>query len=403
MLRDSADFATDSATRRASPDLADSFTSIRNETVSLISTLSAEDCQIQAMPDVSPPKWHLAHTTWFFETFVLKAFVPGYAEYDPSFATLFNSYYEGVGPFHPRPERGNLSRPSLTRVLAYRQAVDGAVARLLAERPDARIAALVELGLNHEQQHQELLITDVKFNFFVNPLRPAYRNDDEPARAEEPSTYRAFPRGVRFVGAAGAAFHFDNEAPRHRVHLEPFAIASRPVTNAEYLAFMRDGGYERADLWLSDAWAEIRRSSWRAPLYWERQGDAWWTMTLAGMRPLRPADAVAHVSFYEAAAYARWAGARLPTEFEWEVAATRIGYGDVWEWTASSYAPYPGYRPPEGVLGEYNGKFMCNQMVLRGGSRYSPAGHVRPTYRNFFPPNARWQRAGIRLAKDGDA
>jgi ergothioneine biosynthesis protein EgtB len=408
--------------------LASRYREVRAASEALRAPLSAEDCAIQSMPDASPTKWHLAHTTWFFETFVLERALPGRPPFDPSYRFLFNSYYNAVGPQYARPERGLLSRPSLADVLRYRAAVDEALLAWL-EPPEPRAAellAVVELGLQHEQQHQELILTDVKHAFGRNPLRPAYRTLPPPPRAEAPPLrFEAFAEGVRAFGHAGEGFAFDNEGPRHRALVPAFALASRCATNAEYLAFVEDGGYERPELWLSDGWAWRQAEGVEAPLYWERAEGAWSTFTLAGPRALRAEEPVTHVSFYEAAAFAEWAGARLPTEHEWETAAApapvaghfapsgrlhpaaapagpRVAqlFGDVWEWTRSDYAPYPGYRPSAGALGEYNGKFMCNQRVLRGGSCATPAGHVRATYRNFFPPTARWQFSGIRLARD---
>lgn len=376
------------------------------------------------MPDCSPPKWHLAHTTWFFETFVLTPHVPDFHPHHPHFAYLFNSYYEAVGVRWPRPARGLLSRPTVAEVYAYRRAVDQQMLSLLESVDDrilAKIMPLVELGLNHEEQHQELLLTDLKHAFGLNPLCPQYAAPVEVPRAGATRLeWEAHADGVRWVGHEGPGFAFDNEGPRHRVFMAAFAFASRPVNNGEYLRFIEDGGYDRPELWLSDGWAARQRAEWSAPLYWHRDGPGFALFTLRGMRALDPAEPVCHVSYYEADAYARWADARLPTEFEWEIAAGSCEvngnfldsgqlqpvnggtsyYGDVWAWTASPYVAYPGYRPASGALGEYNGKFMCNQMVLRGGSCATPAGHIRPTYRNFFPPDARWQFSGIRLAKD---
>ena len=395
---------------------------VRARTEALVAPLSAEDCALQSMPDASPAKWHLAHTAWFFETFVVASRIGGYRPFDPAFKVLFNSYYQGVGDQHPRPERGFLSRPSLDAVLAYRAHVDQAMRECLERaRSDAALASLIELGLNHEEQHQELILTDILHLLSRNPVRPAY--DSAWSCASHPPTemrwlrYRA---GIANIGHAGDGFAFDNEAPRHRVWLEPFELASRPVTNAEYAAFIDDGGYRRAELWLSLGFDTVVAHEWNAPLYWERHGERWRTLTLSGVADVDPHAPVTHVSFFEADAYARWAGARLPTEFEWEAIAARAGdacatntrqtsnasgepplqHGDVWEWTSSSYAPYPGFRPAAGAVGEYNGKFMCNQYVLRGGSSATPRGHSRVTYRNFFAPHARWQFSGVRLARD---
>jgi ergothioneine biosynthesis protein EgtB len=410
-----------------SPDLAARYREVRAATERLAAPLSPEDCTAQSMPDASPVKWHLAHTSWFFETFVLEAAAPGYRPLEPAYRVLFNSYYHSVGEQHFRPERGLITRPGLAEVHAYRRHVDAHVLALL-ER--GRLApaqlAVVELGLQHEQQHQELILTDLKHLLSKNPTGPVYRpRTPERPGGPAPLAWSSFPAGLREIGHAGPGFAFDNEGPRHRVFVHAFALASRAVTNAEYLAFMADRGYARPELWLSDGWATREREGWRAPLYWAERGGAWQRFTLAGWLPVAKDEPVAHVSAYEADAYARWAGARLPTEAEWEVAAAGapvVGnfveggrfepapaepgpgpaqlFGDVWEWTASAYAPYPGYRPPPGALGEYNGKFMANQLVLRGGSCATPASHVRASYRNFFHPDARWQWSGIRLARD---
>jgi ergothioneine biosynthesis protein EgtB len=402
---------------------------VRAMTERLAAPLSPEDCQVQSMPEASPVKWHLAHTSWFFETFLLKPYSREYAVFDPAFNFLFNSYYDAVGPRHPRPRRGLLTRPTLEEVYAYRAVVDAAVIRLLdrvAEVPPPAALEVLELGLNHEQQHQELILTDLKHALAHNPLRPAYQPDAAP-RSDLPAPpleWRAFPGGLHWIGHEAPGFSFDNERPRHRLYLEEFTLASRPVTNGEFLAFLEDGGYQRPELWLSDGWNCAIAQSWESPLYWERVDGSWWTMTLDGFRRLAPSEPVCHVSYYEADAYARWAGARLPTEGEWETAASaevrqgnflesemfhpRVAqagtglaqcFGDVWEWTQSPYTPYPGMKPVAGALGEYNAKFMCNQLVLRGGSCATPESHIRPTYRNFFPPEARWQFSGIRLAR----
>jgi ergothioneine biosynthesis protein EgtB len=401
--------------------LLDRYRDVRARTVTLAAPLSAEDQMLQSMPDASPTKWHLAHTTWFFETFVLAPRVPGYEAVDAHYGFLFNSYYEGVGPRVDRARRGQLSRPSLDEVHAYRRRVDEALALWLEGDGAVAGAPTVELGLHHEQQHQELLLTDAKHALGLHPLRPAYQSTaSAPRVAPEPARFRAFGEGVVSIGHGGEGFAFDNEAPRHRVLLQAFEIADRPVTCGDYLAFMADGGYARAGLWLSDGWQHVQREGWRAPLYWDLRDDRWVAYTLGGVRDVAPEEPVAHVSYFEADAFARWAGARLPTEEEWELAASQAPmtghfaesgrfhpgpsaagmFGDIWQWTRSAYGAYPGYRPPAGVLGEYNGKFMSNQMVLRGGSCLTPAGHVRPTYRNFFPPEARWQMSGLRLARD---
>jgi ergothioneine biosynthesis protein EgtB len=420
--------------RRAQPcsiPTPERYATIRAATEVLCARLSAEDAALQSMPDASPAKWHLAHSSWFFETFVLQPAVPGYRALSAAYHHLFNSYYQSMGTPYPRPQRGLLSRPSLDEVVAYRRHVDAWMTDLLAtpgiaERSE--LLSVIELGLQHEQQHQELLLTDVKHLFFQNPLRPSYQAGAQ-ARVATPVPDRPWcehPGGIARIGYDGQGFFFDNERPRHRRLLEPFALASRLVTNGEWLAFMADGGYERPQLWLSDGFDAARAGGWRAPLYWERDDCGWQLFTLSGMQPVSPADPVCHVSAYEADAFARWARARLPGEDEWEVLAAgflvegnfvesgllqpraawgegdapRQLFGDVWEWTRSPYGPYPGYQPPEGALGEYNGKFMANQWVLRGGSCVSPQGHLRASYRNFFPPSARWQFSGVRLARD---
>jgi ergothioneine biosynthesis protein EgtB len=378
-------------------DLAQAYAQVRAYSEALARPLSAEDCILQSMPDASPVKWHLAHSSWFFETVIL-ARRPGYRSFDPRFAYLFNSYYEALGPRHPRPRRGLLARPSLDDVYAYRAHVDAAMVEACA---DNALHDPITLGLHHEQQHQELILTDIKHAFFSNPLLPAYRGDANPPRATQPLDHLSVPGRVSLVGHDRAGFAFDNESPRHQVLLRPFRIASRPVSNGEYQAFIADGGYRRPELWLSDGWAKVQEENWEAPLYWLKDDDGSESVfTLSGVQPLDAHAPVEHVSFYEAAAYAAWAGARLPTEFEWEVAAPLFAHGEVWEWTRSSYDPYPGFRAFEGVAAEYNGKFMIGQMVLRGGSSATPPGHIRDTYRNFFPPHARWQFSGIRLAED---
>jgi ergothioneine biosynthesis protein EgtB len=403
----------------------------------------AEDQMLQPMPDASPAKWHQAHTTWFFETFILLPHASGYRAFDERFTYVFNSYYKQLAGHPVRANRGLMSRPSLEEVKAYRAHVNDAMQSFLAGGVSDDVAALVELGLNHEQQHQELIVTDVKYALWSQPLRPAYRTggmgigDGESgvitraARSQAPrSTLRfsTFSEGVYEIGHEGESFSFDNETPRHRVLLNEFSLASRLVTNAEYLEFMRDGGYQQPAVWLSDGWDAINTQGWRAPLYWEERDGDWFYFTLDGICAVEPNKPVCHVSYYEADAFAHWAGARLPLESEWEVAAAgadvggnlleserlhpaaveapadaTVGivqlFGDVWEWTASPYAAYPGFKPAAGALGEYNGKFMCNQFVLRGGSCATPRSHIRASYRNFFPPHARWQFMGIRLAK----
>jgi dimethylhistidine N-methyltransferase len=383
------------------------FRAVRSHSAALAAPLSAEDQTVQSMPDASPAKWHLAHTTWFFETFVLAPHLTGYQPFDPAFAYLFNSYYEAAGPRHPRAARGLLTRPTVAQVLAYRAHVDAAMQTLLAD-PSPAVESLVVLGLAHEQQHQELLLMDILHLFSCSPLDPAYDPARrEPAPVEGPATPLAFEGGLVRIGHDGSGFAFDNESPRHSVWLEPYRIADRLVTNADWLEFMAAGGYAEPKWWLSEGWAAVQSGGWTAPLYWRREGDAWLEMTLAGLRPLDPAAPVRHISYYEADAYAAFAGARLPTEAEWEHAAEqgalRQACGQVWQWTRSSYGAYPGFAPGPGALGEYNGKFMVGQLVLRGGSALTPPGHTRPTYRNFFYPGQRWVAAGLRLAWDGGA
>ena len=441
--------------------LAQRFADVRTVSVALCAPLETEDYVVQSMPDASPAKWHLAHTTWFFEQFVLLTHLPGYRVFDEQFGFLFNSYYETVGPRHRRPERGMLTRPTVEEVLAYREHVDAHIDRLLRTRgADAEIEELIGLGLHHEQQHQELILMDLKHLLSCNPLRPSYRphpsplphtgeGADRPQLGPHPNPlsqagegvkqtrpeYHAFPEGIYEIGHAGGEFCFDNETPRHRVYLQPFAMAHRLVTNAEFGEFIRSGGYQRPELWMSDGWATVQAQEWTQPFYWSESLDS--EFTLAGERALDPEAPVCHVSWYEADAFARWADARLPTEAEWEVVAARQPiagnfleselfhpqapspqpspasgrggkttvagpvqlFGDLWEWTASPYSPYPGYQPLKGALGEYNGKFMVNQFVLRGGSCATPQSHIRATYRNFFYPHMRWQFGGIRLAK----
>jgi ergothioneine biosynthesis protein EgtB len=377
--------------------IAQDYAAVRAHSLALAAPLSAEDCAIQSMPDASPVKWHLAHTSWFFETVIL-AERPGYKSFDPRFAFLFNSYYEALGPRHARPRRGLLTRPSLDEVLAYRAHVDAAMTEACAEES---LRDVIALGLNHEQQHQELILTDIKHAFFQNPLLPAYGSEPAAPRSPQQQRWLEHPGGLSLIGHDGQAFAFDNERPRHQALLRPFRIASRPVSNGDYQAFIADGGYRRPEFWLSDGWARVQEEGWDAPLYWLKDNDGSQTVfTLNGVQKLDACAPVEHVSFYEAAAYASWAGKRLPTEFEWEASAPLFAHGEVWEWTRSSYDPYPGFKPFAGVASEYNGKFMVGQMVLRGGSPATPQGHCRPTYRNFFPPAARWQFSGIRLAED---
>jgi ergothioneine biosynthesis protein EgtB len=376
------------------------FRAVRAHTEALAAPLSAEDCTIQSMPDASPVKWHLAHSSWFFENLILNQDT-GYVPFDSHFAFLFNSYYEALGPRHPRARRGLLTRPALDKVMAYRRHVDAAMESLLLRLDDDSLAARIRLGLHHEQQHQELILTDIKHAFFCNPLLPAYVRKTPPPQAPQPREWLAHPGGIVQIGHGGQDFAFDNETPRHNALLHPFRIAATPVTNGEYLAFIGDGGYRRPEFWLSDGWARVQEEGWDAPLYWLCDSDGSRSQfTLAGAQPLDPHAPAAHVSFFEAAAYAAWAGKRLPTEFEWEAMAPRFAHGQVWEWTRSSYDPYPGFRPFEGAAAEYNGKFMVGQLVLRGGSVATPPGHGRISYRNFFPPSARWQFSGIRLAED---
>jgi ergothioneine biosynthesis protein EgtB len=394
---------------------------VRAASEALIRPLEPEDLCLQGMEDASPPKWHLAHTTWFFETFLLQPHWPAHEPSDRRWAYLFNSYYDSLGARHPRPRRGLLTRPTAPEVLAWRAAVDDSLEALLtavesgrgphvpAPGAGALIGELLELGLQHEQQHQELLLMDLLDGFSRQPLEPVYDAGAE-ARYEagrDPGTaagWQEHPGGLCWIGAGGDGFRFDNEAPRHRVWLEPFALADRLVTNSEYAAFMADDGYRRPELWMSEGWALVGRRGWCAPRYWRGSGapHSWdWEFTLAGRRPRHPDAPVRHISWFEADAYARWAGARLPLEAEWETApGPRRGDGLLWQWTASPYRPYPGYRPAPGAVGEYNGKFMSSQFVLRGGSHLTPPGHARPTYRNFFPPASRWMAAGIRLARD---
>jgi ergothioneine biosynthesis protein EgtB len=406
------------------------FAAVRGFTERLCDGLATEDYVVQSMPDVSPTKWHLAHTSWFFETFLLREHLRGYRPLNEGYAFLFNSYYVHAGERHCRAQRGYISRPTVAEVFEYRRYVDEHMQRLLDGADGAPLETLrplLEIGLNHEQQHQELMLTDLKHVFGVNPLRPVFREREGAGTAEAlPLEWIPVEGGVRWIGHAGEGFAYDNEGPRHRQFLQPFQLANRLVTNGEYLQFMEDGGYRRPDLWLSMGWATVQEHGWTEPFYWERRDGEWALFTLNGVREVDPAEPVCHLSYFEADAYARWAGARLPTEAEWEVAAESVPiygnlvererfhpaaaqgepgtlrqmYGDVWEWTQSQYTPYPGYRPPPGALGEYNGKFMCNQFVLRGGSCATSETHIRATYRNFFPPDATWQFTGLRLARD---
>jgi ergothioneine biosynthesis protein EgtB len=386
-------------------DLAVRYPQVRGATEALTQGLSAEDCALQSMPDASPVKWHMAHTTWFFETFVLEKHAPHHEPFHPQFRYLFNSYYNALGEQFSRSQRGMLSRPGLEDIQRYRAHVDVKVRALLDGKPlPVDALAIVELGLNHEQQHQELIVTDFLHLLSLNPLAPAWKkNAPEP---EKPSSlnFSRFEAGEVEIGHDGAGFSFDNELPRHRQYVAPFEIASRPVSNAEFLAFVEDGGYRRPEFWLSEGWATVAAQRWERPIYWRAVDGAIQEFSQHGLQPLNPARPVTHISHFEADAYAHWAGARLPTEFEWEIASPAMKYGEVWEWTSSSYAPYPGFRPGggknAGAVGEYNGKFMSNQYVLRGGSLATPAGHARRSYRNFFPSSARWQFSGVRLARD---
>ncbi len=405
--------------------LREDFLRIRHQSVAACRPLAIDDYQLQSMPEASPPKWHLGHVTWFFETFLLQPFVRDYPAFHPQFHYLFNSYYNTVGPMQPRPERGLLSRPTVEQVYQYRAHVDAAMAALIEGCEEAQWPALrarVTLGLNHEQQHQELFYMDLKHHFSLNPLRPAYRADlpQPPAAEAAPLGWIDGAEGLIEIGRAGDGFAYDNEGARHPTYLTPYRLADRLTTNGEYLEFIQDGGYDQADLWLADGWAHIQRNGWRHPLYWIEQGEQWQEFTLGGPRPLDPATPVSHISYYEADAFARWADKRLPREAELERELARRPlegnlhdpkalhprpghgqwYGDLWEWTASPYTAYPGFSPPAGAIGEYNGKFMCNQMVLRGGCCVTPQAHLRPSYRNFFYPRDRWMFSGIRLAED---
>ena len=386
---------------------------VRQWSQQICQPLQTEDYVVQTMPDVSPPKWHLAHTTWFFETFILQPYSTSYTLFNDRYNYLFNSYYETIGDRHPRPQRGLLSRPTVADIYAYRTHVDRAMEKAIEEwltilNPEEAVKwlELLELGLHHEQQHQELLITDIKHILATNPLHPVYESSPAIVPREkfqaDPVNWQFFDAGLYEVGHDPAAgFAFDNESPRHQVYLQPFALADRLVTNGEYLEFMEAGGYQNHSYWLAEGWNLVQNAQWRSPLYWQWHQEEWWVMTLQGLQPLDRDEPVCHVSYFEAEAYASWAGHRLPTESEWEVGALNSSLQQlntqVWQWTQSAYLPYPGFQIAPGAIGEYNGKFMCNQMVLRGGSRATPSDHLRITYRNFFPPAARWQFSGIRL------
>lgn len=389
------------APRPPAASLSRRFHAVRVATEALVQGLSAEDQTVQSMPDASPAKWHRAHTTWFFEQFLLAPHVPGYRVFDADFGFLFNSYYEAVGPRHARPSRGMLTRPPVERVTGYRAHVDAAMEAAIPSL-SADLAAVVELGLHHEQQHQELLITDLLHAFSLNPLWPAMWPGWQEAELAGDTVFLPQPGGMSSQGHAGPGFCFDNEGPRHTVWLEPYAIADRLVRNRDWLEFVADGGYRTSTLWMSDGWATVQAEGWESPFYWRQRDGAWWQFGPGGLERLRLDAPVRHVSWYEADAFARWSDARLPTEAEWEKAAPGLDQaGDrVWQWTESAYRPYPRYRPAPGAIGEYNGKFMINQMVLRGGSCATPAGHARLTYRNFFHADKRWQFSGLRLAKD---
>jgi ergothioneine biosynthesis protein EgtB len=422
----------DAGSTRAESLLA-RFHEIRNFTNGLCANLEPEDFVVQSMPDVSPTKWHLAHTTWFFETFILKRFVSGYHAEVPEYAYLFNSYYNAAGDMHRRDLRGLISRPTVREARRYRSSIDAHIDNLLSDADENlidQIEPILILGIHHEQQHQELLITDIKHVFAQNPLYPVFRERTTDIASAKPAPMRFFDfeETTVEIGHNGSSFSYDNEGPRHRALVSAFSLASRPVTNGEYLQFIEDGGYARAEFWLSLGWMTVNEQRWQAPLYWVKRDGAWWNFTLSGFRPLDESEPVTHLSYFEGDAYVNWAGARLPTELEWERAASDYPvegnfveneafhprpapasvqardlhqmYGDVWEWTRSAYSPYPGYRAAPGALGEYNGKFMCNQYVLRGGSCATSRTHIRRTYRNFFQPEKRWQFTGIRLARD---
>ncbi len=417
-------------------EIIESYKKVRQFTHTLAEPLEIEDYVVQSMPDVSPTKWHLAHTSWFFETFVLSKALTEYKSPNPQYAYLFNSYYVQAGERHYRPKRGLITRPTVEETYNYRNHVDESMLQFMenADREEwMELGPVIEIGIHHEQQHQELIVTDIKHVLSENPLHPKYIDNKKSGKASENPkelSWIGFEEGLFDIGNQGGGFGYDNEFPEHKVYLAPYMLASRLITNAEYIEFMEDGGYETPEIWLSEGWATVEENNWKAPLYWKKHNGEWMQFTLSGLRPVEPDEPVTHVSYFEADAFARWAGSRLPTESEWEVAASNLEiegnfadnlnfhpigldagsnggvlkqmYGDVWEWTQSSYSAYPGYKTPPGALGEYNGKFMCNQMVLRGGSCATSKSHIRKTYRNFFPTNARWQFMGIRLAKDSE-
>jgi ergothioneine biosynthesis protein EgtB len=408
------------------------FREVRDFSERLCETLEPEDYVVQSMPDVSPTKWHLAHTSWFFETFILKVWMPSYRTAVPQYAFLFNSYYNAAGDMHRRDLRGLISRPTVAETYRFRKSIDAHIQELLESADDELLEEMepvFTIGLHHEQQHQELLVTDIKHVLAQNPLHPVYGKRDERIESQPiaQANFIEFAETILEIGHDGRGFSYDNEGPRHRALVPAFALATRPVTNGEFIEFIEAGGYRKAELWLSLGWMTVNEQRWEAPLYWERRDGAWWNFTLAGMRPVDEAEPVTHISYFEADAFANWHGSRLPTEFEWERVAIGVPiegnfvdtgrfqpapieakagnelqqiYGEVWQWTRSAYLPYPGYRAAPGALGEYNGKFMCNQMVLRGGSCATSRNHIRPTYRNFFQPEKRWQFNGIRLARD---